>query len=163
MNKKRMTPSKVIEKFKRKRAVGVYCLINKGEVIYVGSSENLSARIYSHTLGDKEFDSVEVHPCSRKDKASLEAALIVDYKPTNNSSLPYSDKYITLNKCVSTNRAELQQLVKELPVLFMNERIWYVEKEQYEQLICEMVKVGREYVKKINDEFVESGKGNQKC
>ena len=83
---------------------GVYALIKRGVVIYVGKSKSLYARIYTHkhfanrgAKGQKlpdwlpikgiQFDEVHIRPCRLEDLDRLERDMIELYKPRYNQSL----------------------------------------------------------------------------
>lgn len=81
---------------------GVYALVHRGVVVYVGKSKVMLGRIYSHRVawGRKSrkaiglkpikgilFDSVWVRPCPSAEIDDLEYAMINRYKPRYNSML----------------------------------------------------------------------------
>lgn len=82
---------------------GVYILVAKGQVIYVGKSKEMLKRVYSHrniyrakrrgdvpswvTLPGIHFDQVFIQPCRLEDLDALEAAMIEKYKPKYNTKL----------------------------------------------------------------------------
>lgn len=91
---------------------GVYALVAKGVVIYVGKSRTMLARINSHRSiwsakrrGKKVpdwlpipgllFDQVYIRPCRLEDLDSLEYAMIDLYKPRYNQQLKNSLKVKT--------------------------------------------------------------------
>jgi hypothetical protein len=61
---------------------GIYFLINQGEVIYVGQSHNVAARILGHK--NKIFDRAFVLPCPLSKMNETEAAFIGIFKPKLN-------------------------------------------------------------------------------
>lgn len=79
---------------------GVYALVHKGSVVYVGKSKVMLGRIYSHRVqwGARRkhrgavpwapkgvlFDDVWVRPCPLGQVDELERAMINLYKPKNN-------------------------------------------------------------------------------
>ena len=79
---------------------GVYALVLKGQVVYVGKSKNMLTRVYTHrnlwsTRRSKHklnfiptkgilYDEVHVRPCSLEDIDDLEQAMIAKYKPRYN-------------------------------------------------------------------------------
>lgn len=84
--------------------VGVYALVKRGTVIYVGKSKSLYQRIYAHRHTAKRaavgksipswlpikgfvFDQVFVRTCRIEDLDTLEAQMIETYKPRYNESL----------------------------------------------------------------------------
>jgi len=61
---------------------GVYFLIFKEELVYVGQSVNVFARISSHA--DKHFDKYAFIPCSREDLDTIESLYIHVLRPRLN-------------------------------------------------------------------------------
>lgn len=69
------------------RAIGVYFLIKDGEVVYVGQSTNIYARITQHwsdVYGGKEFDSYAYVLCDRGVLDRLESLYIHCLQPRFN-------------------------------------------------------------------------------
>mgnify|MGYP003124676236 CR=1 FL=1 len=68
------------------RIPGVYFLISKGEVVYVGQSVNVYSRITSHKSRDeyKRYDEALFLPVPKSDLNDLEVALIHALKPRYN-------------------------------------------------------------------------------
>ncbi len=83
---------------------GVYALIKRGVVIYVGKSKSLYQRIYAHRnmaraaakgktiptwmpIRGFVFDQVFIRPCRLEDLDSLEREMVELYKPKFNMSL----------------------------------------------------------------------------
>lgn len=80
---------------------GVYALVAKGEVVYVGQSKVMLTRIYSHRNANRKsgnlpswfpvkgitFDEVHVQPCHPDRLNELENQLINRYKPKFNKLL----------------------------------------------------------------------------
>ena len=62
---------------------GIYFLINKGHIVYVGQSTNIHMRIAKH-IGTKEFDSFHFVECDRFILDEVEAAYIVALNPPLN-------------------------------------------------------------------------------
>lgn len=74
--------------------VGVYLLIDSGDVVYVGQSRNLASRVSSHIQSEeKDFDSVEFHECSEDELPEIEAMLIAMMKPKYNRTIPKCESY----------------------------------------------------------------------
>ena len=64
---------------------GVYFLYDEGELVYIGTSNNLYQRIGEHIADDKKkFDSFELYPTT--DRLRLEGFLIDAFKPKYNSA-----------------------------------------------------------------------------
>ena len=86
---------------------GVYALVKRGVVIYVGKSKSLYARIYAHRhyanraargktipswlpVKGLVFDEVHIRPCALEELDALEHAMINRYKPHYNQNLKNS-------------------------------------------------------------------------
>jgi hypothetical protein len=66
---------------------GIYFLAHNGEVVYVGQSVNVVARVHGHiNEGLKDFDSAVFLPAPRRDLDSLECAFINALKPRHNKN-----------------------------------------------------------------------------
>ncbi|EPL59898.1 hypothetical protein B382_23613 [Stutzerimonas stutzeri B1SMN1] len=72
---------------------GIYFLIHKGSVVYVGQSENCHARIGDHTRGEysKMFDSYHVIECHKSNLHKMEALFIAKLNPRLNISKGATD------------------------------------------------------------------------
>lgn len=69
---------------------GVYFLFDKGELVYIGESDNLFRRIGQHIYEkQKVFDAFEIYPCA--DRKRLEGFLIRLLHPKYNISEGMSD------------------------------------------------------------------------
>lgn len=108
---------------------GVYILVHRGVVIYVGKSKAMLARIYTHRnlwaskrrgKGDVpwwmpipgiHFDEVHIRPCALADLDRLERDMIELYKP----------KYNTRLKTDATSRAEVPMTINGI-ALCLNPR-----------------------------------------
>lgn len=80
---------------------GVYALISRGEVVYVGKSKCMLVRIYSHRNAKRKsgtlpswfpvkgiaFDEVHIQPCHPDHIDTLESTIINRYKPKFNTQL----------------------------------------------------------------------------
>lgn len=77
---------------------GVYMLLLKGLVVYVGQSRSMLARIYSHNAARAKrkpstwqkvkpipFDEIHVRPCPVDELDNLEQELIAKYNPRYNT------------------------------------------------------------------------------
>lgn len=69
-------------------AQGVYFLLKGGRIVYVGSSTDITGRIYHHRR-DKEFDSAQYLPVEdRENLLPVEAAAICLWNPSKNAIIP---------------------------------------------------------------------------
>jgi hypothetical protein len=67
---------------------GVYFLIYRGKVVYIGKSTNVKRRISQHLLTNKVFDNVSVHHVKYEDLTGLEGIYINALKPEHNKVIP---------------------------------------------------------------------------
>lgn len=69
---------------------GIYALFQKGELVYIGKSNNLLYRVGTHMQeGVKSFDSYEMFPvdrCDEKQLTKIEAELITTFQPKYNAT-----------------------------------------------------------------------------
>lgn len=94
---------------------GVYFLIKKDEIVYVGSSVSIPTRIASH-YRLLDFDSYSFILISTKDVKelqTLEADYILKFNPKHNRRLPSNDKYIPLNRNLPYELVCIQHRYKE--------------------------------------------------
>lgn len=64
---------------------GIYFLIKDSQIVYIGQSINIAARITSHK--DKDFDSVSYVTCRRSELDILESLYIIAYNPILNGEV----------------------------------------------------------------------------
>lgn len=64
---------------------GIYFLINKHKIVYVGKTKVGFSRIAQH-IKDKEFDSFNYFECIEEELDSLETYYIIKFKPKYNKS-----------------------------------------------------------------------------
>lgn len=69
---------------------GIYFLIHRGDLVYIGQSVNAFARLGAH-CSDKEFDAVAFMPVTG-DLDEVEASLIRMFDPKLNRGLPAAPK-----------------------------------------------------------------------
>jgi hypothetical protein len=73
---------------------GIYFLLQKERVIYVGQSVDVPQRLLTHlNEGRKNFDSYSWVPCDRTSLNDYEAFWIVELRPELNHSLPHNNLY----------------------------------------------------------------------
>ena len=80
---------------------GVYLLVRKGQVVYVGRSKSMLSRIYSHRIAWQRvrkglkphpflnikgmlFDEILIQPCHPDKVKDLELQMIAKYRPKHN-------------------------------------------------------------------------------
>jgi len=79
---------------------GVYVLVHKGKVVYIGKSKCMLVRIYAHRSLNKRhpgsdvpkwlqvkgiaFDEIHIRPCALSDVDRIEQEMITRYKPKYN-------------------------------------------------------------------------------
>ncbi len=66
---------------------GVYFLVRRGQVVYVGSSVDVNARLTQHRMNKREFDAVHVIECAGPALRVTEAKYILALRPTLNHGL----------------------------------------------------------------------------
>jgi len=80
-----------------KYKVGVYLLLDKEEVVYVGSSQDFETRIETHRTNNKKvFDSYIFLPCKKELLIKAETKLVTRFFPKYNKSLPSYAWHVTI-------------------------------------------------------------------
>ena len=99
---------------------GVYFLYNKGELVYIGKSNNIFFRIGTHIHEDlKEFDEWKYHEIEdEEERTRTEAYLISIYKPKYNKQIIDVDYHYV----VEGEHTNSLQNMKEYEDLY-----WYVD------------------------------------
>lgn len=69
----------------------VYFLLKKGEVVYVGQTQNGIARPFSHT--DKDYDEIKILYCDAKELDITEDKFIQKYRPIYNKQSNYAVRW----------------------------------------------------------------------
>ena len=78
---------------------GIYFLINGNEVVYVGQTKNLHARIYQHRVETKKaFTRYFLLPCEPAELTPLESRYIAKFKPRYNKSPRYDRSGLSVEK-----------------------------------------------------------------
>ena len=84
---------RILEKSKTFNIIsGIYFLIYRNKIIYVGYSENVMYRIALYSI-DKNLDSYYILKCPKKYHNNLAAHFIVKLNPILNKQLPPNDLY----------------------------------------------------------------------
>lgn len=90
------------------KIVGIYFLYQNDDIVYVGQSQNVGQRVYSHLAkGEKDFSHCAVYGCSelsQQEMDNLEARFILELSPRYNGSIPANSKYKTI--------AQLKKILK---------------------------------------------------
>lgn len=63
---------------------GVYILMNKGSILYIGQTQDLNMRIAQHRKSGKAFDKILFMPCHKDDHDAIEGDLIREFEPERN-------------------------------------------------------------------------------
>ena len=80
---------KTLQKYEAKRIKGVYFLFQDDEIVYVGQSVDIHARISVHMSDEnKEFDSFSFIEFSDDNLDIHEGDYIMEYRPFLNSTMP---------------------------------------------------------------------------
>lgn len=66
------------------RGAGVYLLMERGELIYVGSSKNVDKRLREHRQNGRQFDCAHVISCPIEHAITIESQLIKRLEPSEN-------------------------------------------------------------------------------
>lgn len=66
---------------------GIYFLIRKDQIVYVGQSKNVLRRVARHADDGKEFDHFSVAPCEESELDALERTYILSLFPEQNMTL----------------------------------------------------------------------------
>ena len=94
---------------------GVYILICRGEIVYVGQSRNVFHRIGLHGANEeKVFDSYSIIECEPQDLNDLEAELIVRFAPMYNVTLPLNNSWITLSHLRNSSPLKLPTIRRSI-------------------------------------------------
>ncbi len=111
-----------------KRTRGIYFLIYRGEIVYVGQSGHIEFRLISHANGDKVFDRytvIDYGDVPQEDLNDAEADYIVEYAPVYNNGLPPNSKWATLNMIKSRFPLHLSLIKKFIRQQRINDRNGY--------------------------------------
>lgn len=73
-----------IEAWRYGPPVGVYLLLLKGELVYVGTSRTMPERVADHRKNGREFDQVFYIETKEGERRALETLLIQRMRPTKN-------------------------------------------------------------------------------
>lgn len=92
---------------------GIYYLISGNDIVYVGKSVNLLARIADHIRGnEKDFDGYFLYQCHISTANMIEPYEIMHYLPKYNTSLPPNTKWMTKKRIARFIRFALPELNK---------------------------------------------------
>lgn len=77
---------------------GIYMLLLKGKVVYVGQSNRVMQRLSTHSIDVTEFDDIMFLPCNECDLRRLEAYYIDLHQPARNvmRPMPWPERRIDL-------------------------------------------------------------------
>lgn len=93
--------------------IGIYFLLDDGEVVYVGKTTNVYGRIVQH-LVDKKFDRYYFHPCKPYEVDELEVKYILAYEPKYNNNLPHNIRYfhyVSIRRLLNTTAPPLKRFI----------------------------------------------------
>ncbi len=74
-----------------KRLSGVYFLIDKNRIVYVGQSANFEERLHDHRVRAKVWDRYYFIECPAEDLAAVERMYIDHFCPKYNVDRPFND------------------------------------------------------------------------
>lgn len=90
------------------RETGVYFLLNKGEIVYIGQSVHIRTRVDMHRQEKKiEFDAVAYVLCDKKDLDFLESMYIYKFSPSCNGNT------LQGNKAAPVSIQQIYDLIKD--------------------------------------------------
>lgn len=76
---------------------GIYFLVRQGEVVYVGQSINVHARVWQHKQARKDFDAFTYVKCERDSLDALESLYIHTLRPRLNGDMCTGEKLAPLS------------------------------------------------------------------
>ena len=98
-------------------ARGLYFLIRKNEIVYVGQSENVHARVMKHYAeGTKKFDSYSYILITSGNLDYIEGEYILEIEPQYNTTLPTYDGVASLamlKSILGANKYQIKKYIKE--------------------------------------------------
>tara|TARA_R110000851_G_C12732066_1_gene529840 strand:- start:115 stop:570 length:456 start_codon:yes stop_codon:yes gene_type:complete len=114
----------------------VYSLLDCDKnIIYVGQSSNLKARIFSHLSSDKDFDYVEWALCDKDDMNNLEALGIVKANGSMNKVLPKNDLYMSVGRTQKEIAKKVADCLSSFIVFSSHSNSKYITRENYNAAI----------------------------
>jgi hypothetical protein len=121
--------------FERARNVGIYLLLRGREVVYVGQSTNMMARIGAHLAEQKKaFDGYVLLPCEPQNLTTREVEMIIMYLPEYNLTIPANQAYISIlqvKELSGIGLREIKKMFREagiVPVGTLNNPIYEAQK-----------------------------------
>lgn len=95
--------------------MGIYFLMNKGVVIYVGQSHNIKQRMLQH-YKEKIFDAIFYFECDESQLTELEAKYIDEFNPSYNKTHVFKKVLYQIRKQNKPNKNQQKDslLIKEL-------------------------------------------------
>lgn len=119
------------------RICGIYFLIRKDEIVYVGSSQNIIPRVFAHAE-NKDFDSVSVQRCDPAILEQLAGEYIARDTPIYNTRFPLGSRYKSKPQlkrhCVDGYEVNRAIRTGGLSAVLVDGRKHYVESEFLEAL-----------------------------
>jgi len=123
---------------------GVYLLIEKNELIYIGQSKDIKKRVKQHNYN---FDIVLIIIPVEEDKKSIEKELIRQYRPKNNYS-NNPDKKVDSDKVIVTIYIE-EEVWKEAQANVKNEKPKSSLSRKIEELLLRYLREKKEQERKV--------------
>lgn len=101
---------------------GIYFLMKDDEIVYVGQSQSIYSRLYSHNKDiNKKFDKYYYTEVSNNELDDKESEYIFKFNPIYNKILPEHPKFKTLNQIKSFFSKEgLKKDLVDLYIKFKN-------------------------------------------
>jgi len=98
-------------------ASGIYFLYVDDEIVYIGQSINMYARIMQHAKCI-DYEYVKFFVCGQSEMNDTEARFIMRFKPKHNKSLPKNSVFMRLAKAqdVASRFSGMSLYIQRLPV-----------------------------------------------
>lgn len=122
----------------------IFCLLDNGEVVYVGQSKNGLRSAYQDTT--RIFDSISFFACKEDELDKIQADMILKYQPKYNRTLP-GKSYFSFRKTRELVRQEtrfktfslfdLKKMIKEIGLtVYAFDGVSYIKAESFEKILC---------------------------
>ena len=107
--------------------------------MYVGQSQVLKRRLYTHLADGKEFSGVVFYSCDERQANNEEAKTIVDRQPEFNANLPKNDLFVSLTSLASMFEKRIKDGVFMLDVVYSpkGKSTLYMEARSAERILSD--------------------------
>lgn len=127
--------------FPDKNMFCVYFLKKDGEIVYVGQTMDMKARVYKHNHSRYiSFDSVEYTITNKCNVNNLETYYILKYKPFHNSSLPANDDFKPVGNLKASIMEHVEMaIINKSITIGKNYKCKYVSSKDYNKIISSIL------------------------